>query len=407
MPAQTDRRTGSITSACSCRNPETGSRYRKGECPKAGKRGHERWYFVIDLDPRWDKDARRWFRQQLKSPGFPTRIQAVQALEAELPKIRNHTAPSLADRQVTVGEYLDRWLRVARDAKGKRWRPATKDTYTKLVESYLRPALGRHPLAELRPAHIRDALDPMTSSGLSPTTVHLAYSALRTALNAAIREQILTWNPCMAAKVEGPARPEMEVWTPGQVATFLAHAEQVEPHLAVAYQLAAWRGLRRGELAGLRWSDADLAAGTLRVQRSVGDSGEVGEPKTSRGKRTVSLGPKLVAALRAHQAAQPVRGLPPQDWVLTGPDGQMLRPWVLTQTFLRLVRELPLPEIHLHSLRHTAATHMLQAGVAPKIVQDQLGHATLAMTMDTYGHVIPAQRDASADAVEALYEQGR
>jgi integrase len=85
----------------------------------------------------------------------------------------------------------------------------------------------------------------------------------------------------------------------------------------------------------------------------------------------------------------------------------MLRPWVLTQTFKRLVRELPsLPEIHFHSLRHTAATTMLMAGVAPKTVQDQLGHKTLATTMDTYAHVIPAQRDSSADAVERLYRQG-
>jgi len=398
---------GSITSACSCRDPQTGSRYRKGGCPKAGKRGHERWYFVIDQDRTWDATERRWRRQQLKSPGFPTRLAAERALEAELPRIRDHSAPSLADRQLTAGEFLDRWLSWARNAEGEPWRPNTAETYRKVVENYLRPALGRYRLADLRPAHIRDALAQMRGRGLSRTTVHMAYSTLRTAVNAAIREQIITWNPCVAAKVEGPGRPEMAVWTPEQVATFLTHAGQEEPTLAAAFQLAAWRGLRRGELAGLRWGDLDLDAGLLRVERSVTEAGgqvQTGEPKTERGKRTVSLGPKLVAVLRAHRQAQPVRRLAPEDWVFCDDRGQMLSPWVLTQTFKRLVRELPgLPEIHLHSLRHTAITHMLLAGVSPKVVQDQAGHATLATTMDVYGHVLPQQRDASADAVEALY----
>ncbi len=400
---------GSITSACSCRDPETGQRYPKGKCPKAGRRGHLRWYFVIDLPKRWDKGAHRYFRQQLKSPGFPTRLAAERALLPELAKIEAHTAPSLSDRQLSVGDYLDRWLEEAVSAEGEPWRPTTTDTYTKLVDSYIRPSLGRHRLAELRPEHIRRMTAGMQRQGLSRATIHLAYSAVRTALAAAIRERIITWSPCEAAKVRGPGRKKMQVWETHEVERFLAHAEQAEPSLAVAFQLAAWRGLRRGELAGLQWGDLDLGAGTLRVARSVDDKGRIGEPKTEHGNRTVSLGPKLVAALRAHRRVQAERRLAagPEwedgDWVLCGGQGQMLPPWRLTQGFKRLSRELGLPDIRLHDLRHTAATTMLLAGVAPKVVSDQLGHANITTTLDIYAHVLPQQRDASAEAVERLY----
>jgi integrase len=310
---------GSVFAYCACRDG-TGKRYTPGTCPAWTRRGHRRWGFVVDQDKTWDATERRWRRAQLRRMGFGTRLAAERALEAELPAIRGHSAPSLPDRQLDLSTYLDRWL-----ASDPGWRPATRDTYTKLVANHLRPALGRHLLTDLRPAHIREALARMTDGGLSRTTVHMAYSTLRTALNAAIRERVITWNPCQAVKVEGPAHPEMVVWEPHQVATFLAHAEQAAPHLAVAFQLSAWRGLRRGEVAGLRWGDVDLAAGTARIERNVTEAGgqlHTGEPKTARGKRTVSLGPKLVAALRAHRLAQPVRGLPPEDWVFTGPGGR-------------------------------------------------------------------------------------
>jgi integrase len=90
--------------------------------------------------------------------------------------------------------------------------------------------------------------------------------------------------------------------------------------------------------------------------------------------------------------------------VFPGPDGRLLAPWALTQGFRRLQREVrDLPPLHFHGLRHTAATTMLLAGVDAKVVQDQMGHKTLAMTTDLYGHVLPRQRDASADAVERVY----
>lgn len=415
---------GSVFAYCACRNPATGKRYLLGECPKWPQRQHRKWGFVIDLDPAADPATGRLRRQQLKRMGFTTQRDAQRAMEAEVPAIRSHTAQSLPDRQLTVGQWLDAWLQAAVNVKGEPWRPNTLAAYRRDVRHYLRPGLGHYRLADLRADDIKALWSRMRDGRLRPAvrggtretcsvrTIHSAYATLTSALNQAVLAERITRNPCVAARVQHPVRRVVQAWEPEHVAAFLGHARDACPDLAPAFQLAAWRGLRRGELAGLRWADVDLDAGTLQVARNVSEvAGEihVGEPKTPKGRRTVSLGAKLVAALRAHKRAQTARRLAAGEWedsglVFPGPDGRLLPPHVLTHAFKRLAGQVPgLPPLHLHGLRHTAATHMLLAGVAPKVVQDQLGHATLAMTMDLYSHVLPQQRDASADAIERLY----
>lgn len=237
---------------------------------------------------------------------------------------------------------------------------------------------------------------------------------LRACLTQAIIDHKIAANPAgKGARVPGPGRCKPQFWGPIHLATFLAHVTRAEPRLAVAFQLAGWRGLRRGEVCGLRWSDLDLDGGTLTIVRNVTEADRaihVGEPKTERGARVVSIGPQLVAALRAHRKAQAAERLAAgpdwtdEGWVFPGPDGRVLPPHIPTHRFKALVRELPeLPDLHLHALRHTAATLMLLQGIAPKVVADQLGHSKVQMTLDTYAQVLPQQRDASADAVEALF----
>lgn len=413
---------GSIFATCACRDPQTGKRWPRGQCPKWNQRWHRKWAFTIDLEA-----TAHGKRQQLSRSGFQTRLAAERALEAQLPAIREGTAPTLADRQIKLGEYLDEWLRSDPD-----WRPSTGAAFRGVVANYLRPELGHIRLAALRPDDVRKMLARLRDRGLSVRTVGQAFAVLRCALNAAVTEQRMSrnpWDPLSKRKKGKKAgrtrsRPVLQVWTPEQVSAFLAHAAK-EARLVVAFQLAAWRGLRRGEVCGLKWDDIDLDAGLLRVERNAteadapcsedcapgcpGGKVHIGEPKTEKGTRTVSLGPQLVAALRAHRKAQAAERLAAEDWhdedwVFPATDGRVLRPFVLTHRFKALAAELPgLPPLHFHGLRHTAATHMLLAGVAPKVVQDQLGHATLAMTMDTYGHILPQQRDDSADAAERLY----
>lgn len=407
---------GSIVAYCSCRNPDTGRRYPQGACPDWNRRGHRRWGYAVDLDRLWDEAQQRWRRQQARRMGYTTRRDAERALAREIPAVEDGTAPSLPDRQVTVAAHLDRWL------GDPRWRATTRLAYQRDVRLYLRPGLGHVRLVDVRPEHIERLLGKMREGTLRPpgqagptppAALRSVYATLRAALNAAVRERKITWNPCVAVRVETPARQVVQVWEPEHVARFLDHARRAAPELAPLFQLSAWRGLRRGELLALQWADLDLDGGTLRVRRNITEAGgrlHIGGPKTQAGERTVSLGAKLVAVLRAHRRAQSERRLAAGSWagldlVFCQDDGQPIAPHTLTIRFKTLARQVPgLPDAHLHTLRHTAATSMLLAGVPPKVVQDQLGHATLAMTMDLYGHVIASQRDASADAVERLYD---
>jgi integrase len=210
---------------------------------------------------------------------------------------------------------------------------------------------------------------------------------------------VITHNPLAGFKLEGYSTPERNVWSPAQVRTFLQRAEG-EP-LAALFRIALGYGLRRGELLGLRWEDLDLTAGTLAVRQQVGwFDGEpaIGPPKTKGSRRSFSLDADTVAVLRQLRHERRIVQLH-DAWglVFAAEDGKPLRPYVPLFTLKRIAEEAGLPALTLHELRHTAATNMLAAGVPPKVVSERLGHATVAMTLDTYGHVLLEQdQDAAA-----------
>ena len=165
--------------------------------------------------------------------------------------------------------------------------------------------------------------------------------------------------------------------------------------------------MRRGELLGLRWSDVDLDGGALSVQqtRIRGEGGRLvyGSPKTAKGRRRISLAGSTVASLRAHRARQAAERIlagslwKDADLVFCGPTGEPLDPDSLSQSFERLAAKANLPRLRFHDIRHTAATLLLGAGVHPKVVSELLGHATIAITLDTYSHVLPGLGEDAAE----------
>jgi integrase len=191
----------------------------------------------------------------------------------------------------------------------------------------------------------------------------------------------------------------MRVWDADQAARFLRAVEG--DRLAALWRLYVTTGLRRGEALALRWADVDVDHGFLSVtrSRSHGLRGfEYGEPKTSAGRRRVSLGQTMVAALREHRATQVIVGL--DGLVFDRGDGLPLDPDGVTGAFVRLASVAGLPHIRLHSLRHSSASLMLAAGVNAKVVSERLGHSSISVTMDLYSHVAPGIQEDAAERLE-------
>lgn len=204
----------------------------------------------------------------------------------------------------------------------------------------------------------------------------------------------------------------MAVWTADQLAEFLS-AVNDDPLFAL-WWLAGPRGLRRGELCGLRWSDIDLDHGTLTIERNRTTAGYQiveGQPKTPAGRRSVALDKRSVQILRVHRRYEQDRkaeaaenGTPWTDsgYVFTRADGEPINPNYATTRFRILVRRAGLPPVRLHDLRHGAASLAHEAGADLKTLQDLLGHSSIVVTADTYTSVLPQIQRRCADATAQL-----
>ena len=308
---------------------------------------------------------------------------------------------------LTVGEHLDRWLK---DSVRGTVRISTFERHEQIIRTHLTPALGRVKLKALTPAHVRSLHREKLDAGLAPATVRKIHSTLHKALSQAVADGLIPRNAA-DVKAPRPAPEEMRPLSEAEARTFLDAARETGDRFEPLYVLAITTGLRRGEILGLRWDDADLseARGTLRVGRALvreGDRHVVGETKTKRGRRRVNLTPRTVNALKAHRKRQleermRLAGLHEDHGLIfaTGAGTPINPENLVKRSFKPLLKKAGLPEIRFHDLRHTCATLLLSRSVHPKIVQELLGHATIAMTLDTYSHYLPAMGDQASGAM--------
>ena len=272
------------------------------------------------------------------------------------------------------------------------------------MDKHVAPALGNVRLSKLTPAHLQGFYRSKLDAGLSPRTVQYLHSVLHRALKQALRWRLVPRNVTEAVDPPRVRKEEMRPLSPAE-ARKLLEATRTD-RLEALYVLAVHCSLRQGELLGLKWKDIDLEAGTLQIRRTLSD-GAFTAPKTARSRRSVKLTAGAVEALKRHSARQADemtrvgeryedRGL-----IFASEVGTPFNRHNLTQrSFKLLLKRAELPNIRFHDLRHTCATLLLSKGVHPKFVQELLGHATIAITLDTYSHVLPGMGDQTATAIE-------
>ena len=318
---------------------------------------------------------------------FETEKQAAKWLtivESEIIK-GDWTAPEAGE--VLLGEYGQVWIAERKLA------PRTRENYEDLFRLRIRPYLGDLALGAIRPQTIRTWRAQLLKGGTPEPQAVKAYSLLRAILNTAVKEdEIIRQNPCRIKGYDRYHTPERPVATVAQVYKL---ADAMPARFRALVLVAAFSGLRWGELAALRRSDVDLAAGTVRVPRKLAalrDRMEFGPPKSEASNRTVTLPAAAVTALKPHMLQHVAAGA--EALVFTGDKGALLR----TGNFGRAVKwkatlaAVGLPEgFHFHDLRHTGNNLAASTGASTRDLMHRMGHSSMRAAL-IYQHAT-SERD--------------
>ena len=315
------------------------------------------------------------------------------------------------DSRMTLGQWLDRWLT---EYKAGTVRPGTLEGYRRYIEYYIKPQLGDKQISLISQQDIQRMYRRLKTEGrihehpemnhqLSDSMVRHIHSTLHAALKDAVQAHVIPRNP-----TEGTTAPKPN-YKPKRILT----GEELDAFLAVVEQDEVWRdffytelttGLRRGEICGLQWEDFDEAEGTLKIVRSVSSRKagalEIGETKTNKGRRTISLPDSTAQRLRERKKAAI------SQWIFPTPlhPEEPVNPSYAYHRLKTILKNTGLPSIRFHDLRHTFATHALAGSVDAKTLSGILGHTNASFTLDTYTHVTPDMQQEASHIVGGFLE---
>lgn len=259
-------------------------------------------------------------------------------------------------------------------------------------------------LQKLTAVHLNKAYVAWREAGLSGQTVVHHHRFIHRVLAQALREGRVRQNVAAVASKPKSTRREMRSLSGEEIAKIIDTASGTRLAPLVAIGLAS--GARRGELLGLKWHDVDFSRGTMSVRRSLEQTknGGIAEKAPKSGKSRVVRLPEIgIETLRRHRIGQGRLG---PGYVFPGDNaGNPWTPHKVTDGFRALARTAKVANASFHTLRHTCATKLLEQGVHPKVVQEMLGHSTIAITMDLYSHVTPSLQAEAAEKLDAVLRE--
>ncbi len=344
------------------------------------------------------KERQLWRRADSKS--------AAKNLADDLAHSIKQFGSETFEHQLTVGEYLDKWL------KSLKLCERTYSCYETMLRLYVRPMLGKKKIASIRPLDVQELIDSLSERGLSSNTIRRAHVVFSRALKQAVRWRLITFN--LAHDIQLPKRfkPEMNTLTLQEAQRFLIAASKDK--YGLVFKIALWTGMRPEEYLGLQWKDVDFDEATITVQRAMlfnrkGGQWYFKEPKTAQSRRTIPIPAHLVAQLKRHRAKQGAERLEAgekyqnNDLVFATSSGSPILIRNLDRRhFKPILKKAKLPDIRLYDLRHSCATLLFAAGENAKVVSERLGHSSTAFTQDTYVHVLPSMQRAATSRLEGI-----
>jgi len=310
-------------------------------------------------------------------------------------------------RHLTVSDYLKGWLH---DYVELNCAPKTIESYWSVIELHIIPEIGTVRLVDLQPSYLQSLYARKKEGGLSSRTVRYLYSLMVEALGHAVKTGLLARNVARATEPPRIEHKVMPTMKSEDLESFFDVAKKTPLYHHLFYTLLH-TGLRRGEALALKWKHVDMGLASLGIAAYLSVSQSLNkvngrlvlrEPKTAAGRRRVALSPSLILVLRQHRDEQRAacalleKTLTDEDYVFSNPEGAPLDPSTVSHAFSRILRQAGLPCMPLHSLRHTHATFLLQAGVHPRVAMERLGHSSIRVTLDTYSHVIGGLQEAAA-----------
>lgn len=383
--------------------------------------GDGRWHGRVTIGV---KDDGRPDRRHVSAK---TRAEVTKKVR-ELERAREQGTVSRPGERWTVKEWLEHWLEnISRPSV----RPNTYSGYRVDVQVHLIPAIGAHKLRTLGPEHLERLYVGMQASGSKPATAGHVHRTIRTALGEAERRGYISRNPAKLAKAPRVEEAEVEPFTVEEVHQLLDIANQ-QPRNSTRWALALALGLRQGEALGLKWSDVDLAVGSLMIRRSrqrpkyehgcrgtcdrkyagwcpqrVELREETAETKSRAGRRTIGLPDEIIALLIKHEHEQQIERESAgslwveRGYVFTSETGDPLNPRTDWDRWKQLLVEAGIRDARLHDARHTAATVLLLLGVPDRAVMGIMGWSKADMAAK-YQHLTHAVRSDVAAKVDSL-----
>lgn len=317
-----------------------------------------------------------------------------------------------APDKTTVSEWLDDWMKTFCAVKVK---PLTYSSYEVAIRKHIKPAIGALRLQAVKGLHVQKLYNGMTAAGLSAKTVKNVAAILHKSFSVALKQGMVTANPCDAAELPKAIHKEITPLSDEEIPLFL---KAIDGHpLGNAYALCLFAGLQEGECLGLSWEQVDFEARRITVSQQLQKEKKKGShyyiaPSTKSGKPRQIKPPEIafqyLRAERTRQAENRLAAGPlwnnPDNLVFTDAMGKHLCISTFYGNFKRIAASIGRPDARPHDLRHTAATVAIASGADIKSVQDLLGHATASFTLNVYAHTSDQMKKDTAARMQSYYD---